>query len=653
MTTLTRPESGLKTRLDDASAPSDGATTSVLGGLADRALATLQATFKARNHHPGGAHWAALTHLMQTMEAMANGTAKPNIFLASLDPGLGKSSSVVEFARALVSSAEHRDVGMLVCVGRLEEARALASEMADAGIRQHVAVRTSDDASNALSGCAAPGAQVLIVTQQKVERETRFQSFRSTSLFHYEGAVRAVRVWDEAWMPGAPITLDRASLGGLFAPAQRLSLPFYRALETMFFNLQAVPDGELFTVPDWTALSGITETDLLAAVKGPSGTIAEETRLTASALFVIAGRTIRVRREAYAQDGEGRVVISYQDTLPSDLAPLLVLDASIRVRQTYADAVTHRDVKMLPKAVKNYEPLTVHLWKTAGSKTAFANNGDVLVKGMAATIMTNPEERWLVITHKQRGRVGDIEAQLRKELPLGVASRVAVRTWGNHMATNEFRDYGNVILGGTLFMPNCHYLALTHLAQDRPPEAHGFADTEAVLRTTHGEHRNLILQAACRGRVRQSNGLYCLPMNLYIIAAPGSAIPTTENIHTMFPGAAIKRWAPMPPRLTGKALDASTVLARLLDGGALAAPSDFLGYGAIAALMPGKDGAVKPMQPGHFNSRVADGDAWRDHLVTLELVETTQAKGGRSPARGLRRAQPDELSDWKDSTAAA
>ena len=620
-------------------------------GLAETALASLQATFRTRGHRPGAAHVDALRHLLETMEDMADGIAAPNVFLASLCPGIGKSSSVVAFAAALVASAEHRDAGMLVCVGRIDEAKALAGEMAAAGIRQHVAVVTSDETANALSGAAAPHAQVLIVTQQMVERKTKEQSFRSVSMFHFKGSVRAVRVWDEAWLPGAPITLDRTQLGALFSAAQQLSRPLSEALEGMFIALKDVPDGGLYAVPDWTPISGVTETDLLEAVKWTAGMYGEQQRLTASALFVIAGREIRVRREVYAAEDASRVLISYQDTLPDDLAPLLVLDASIRVRQTYQDAVEHRGVQMLPEAVKDYSPLTVHLWKTGGGKTAFGRNGAELVQGMANTIMTKPDEDWLIITHRQGGKVGNVEAQLRRLLPPGVSARVSVLTWGRHMATNAFRDHPNVILGGTLFMPTPHYLALTHLSQDRRPEVHGFVDPAAVVKTTHGEHRNLILQAACRGRVRQSDGDRCLPMDLYIIAAANSAIPTTENVGIMFPGAAVKRWAPVAPKLVGKAADAAVVLGRLIDGGALSGPDAFLSYSGIAKLMPGKGGTVRPMTNGNFRSRVADSNSWKDHLVSLGLVEAAQSLGRGGPTRGLKLAVTDEAPEWVDSFA--
>ena len=612
-----------------------------LSGLANRAIAALQSTFTARGHFPGGTQWAALRALVGVMEGMADGTAEQAIHLASLDPGSGKSTSVVEFARVLVRSAEHRDAGMLVCVGRLDEARALASDMIAAGIGQHVAVLTRDDEANALSGSAAPGAQILITTQQLLERRTRTVGLLSCGLFHFNGAPRAVRVWDESWLPGVTITLDSSQLGAVFGVANRLNRQFGRALEDMFIALREVPDQALFDVPDWTAC-GVIETDVLSGCKS------DEARVTAAALFVISGRAIRVHREPYANANDDRILVSFKDTLPADIAPLLVLDASIRVRQTYADAVKHRGVKMLPVAEKDYGPLTVHLWKAAASKTGWLKNREVLLDGCARTIMAKPTEHWLVVTHRKDSRVGSIEAQLKRGLPPGVASNVSVITWGMHQATNAFRDYGNVILAGTLFMPTARYLALTHLAQNRPPEVHGFAEAEDVKKTTHGEHRNLILQAALRGRARQADGDRCQPMDLYLIAAAGSGIPTAENMEIMFPGCQVKRWAPVAPKLAGRALDASIVMGGLLDSGALAAANDFLPYSRISDLMPGKDGAPKVMHVRDFKRRVADSDPWRDHLATLGLIETTRP-GRRHPTPGLRLAAEGELPDWQEA----
>jgi hypothetical protein len=117
----------------------------------------------------------------------------------------------------------------------------------------------------------------------------------------------------------------------------------------------------------------------------------------------------------------------------------------------------------------------------------------------------------------------------------------------------------------------------------------------------------------------------------------------------MFPKAMVVRWSPVPPRLKGKALDASLILNSMIDAGALDA--GFISYGSIAKVMPGKGGTVKPMPGKHFN-RMADGDAWRDHLAGLGLIECTHAVGDRSPTRGVRACIVDELPEWLDSTEA-
>ena len=134
-------------------------------GLAATALQTLRAFFDTAGHNPSVDHWQALAAIAETMEAMASGTCAPKVFLSSVDPGVGKSQTVIHYARALIASPDHKTAGMIVCVGRIAEAAALATDLAD--VRQHVAVLTSDDATNSLGGAAPHEAQVLITTQQR------------------------------------------------------------------------------------------------------------------------------------------------------------------------------------------------------------------------------------------------------------------------------------------------------------------------------------------------------------------------------------------------------------------------------------------------------------------------------------------------------
>jgi hypothetical protein len=93
--------------------------------LTEAALTSLKAYFDHHDHHPSDDHWGARSQVVSTMEAMVDGTAQAKVFLSSLDCGVGKTTATIHFARALVASPEHRDVGMIICVGRLTKRQTL------------------------------------------------------------------------------------------------------------------------------------------------------------------------------------------------------------------------------------------------------------------------------------------------------------------------------------------------------------------------------------------------------------------------------------------------------------------------------------------------------------------------------------------------
>ncbi|HVA62748.1 MAG TPA: hypothetical protein VNF74_03405 [Terriglobales bacterium] len=174
----------------------------------------------------------------------------------------------------------------------------------------------------------------------------------------------------------------------------------------------------------------------------------------------------------------------------------------------------------------------------------------------------------------------------------------------------------NLILAGTLFMRPSHYVALTHLAQDRPT-ASGFADKEDVERTTRGEHANLILQAICRGRVRKSDGPHCLPMDAYIIADPRSGIG--ETLATVFPGCTVAPWDPLGTSRGGPVGRAEEFLRRsLADGKTRIAFKDI----QRAVGVP----------PKHFAARVTGKAEWKQVIIRLGL----ETYGGTRRARGVQ-----------------
>jgi hypothetical protein len=241
-------------------------------------------------------------------------------------------------------------------------------------------------------------------------------------------------------------------------------------------------------------------------------------------------------------------MLDFRDTLPQDIVPLLVLDASARVRETYSLWEDQRGgLVRLPPAPKSYAPLTIHVWQTSGGKDAFRKNGDELVEGIANTIKTKPTERWLVVYHKGIGR--EIDRDVMSLLPGVDADAVRFLNWGAHEATNAYADIPNVILAGTLFYGSAFYEALGRAAAGRPSEDGPFS-TEAYQAVMRGEHRHLILQALCRGVVRKCRGNVCPKSDAYIIASVRSGI--AQELPAIFPGARMVRWKPVARKLSGK-----------------------------------------------------------------------------------------------------
>lgn len=214
------------------------------GKLCADTMAALRVYFGEKDHRPSPEQWDALEDIAHTLDRMANGVCPSHVFLSSLDPGVGKTSAMASFARALLSSPDHDEVGMMVCVARIAEAESLAEALADQ--RHKITVWTTDDKANACGGCPpehANHAQLLITTQQRIERATDGRRFQAVERFGYLGAPRQVRVWDEAWLPGRAIDLNEDDVAFLFKPIRRLSPEFHQGTQDILLRLGRRGDG--------------------------------------------------------------------------------------------------------------------------------------------------------------------------------------------------------------------------------------------------------------------------------------------------------------------------------------------------------------------------------------------------------------------------
>ena len=517
------------------------------GYLTSTTLASLRRYFADKGHRPSEDMWSALSDLAATMDDMVTGHAGKKLFLASLDPGVGKTQTLTHFVNALLSTPVYQDVGVIICIGRLTEIKNLINDM---GLPANMlAVLTSDAELNALGQAAVDDAQVLITTQQRIEKTlSHGEAFTEASPFFFHGKPRQVRVWDESYLPGATLTLNRDDALQLLKPLRGSFPRLTEAVDGYFARLNDIADGTIVELPDFASDHRVELNDVLRIFDNPrdvaDGKYKDAQLSVVNSLFFLSGKIVTVRR-----DGKyGNTVLDFRDTLPEDLAPMIIMDASGRVRETYHDMeVSRGSLVKLKTATKKYDNLTVNVWSTGGGKSAFQRNGDQLCEGIAKTINTKPDEHWLVVYHKEDARVGDVVGRVRKLLT-GPQENVSFLPWGQHMATNDYVNVSNVILAGTLYYRQSHYESLKRLGAGRSSR-HGAVTRDEVKRVEAGEHAHLILQALCRCAVRRCDGEHCHPCTAYIIASVHSEITTA--LPGIFPGCRVDRWQPVTRKLTG------------------------------------------------------------------------------------------------------
>lgn len=506
--------------------------------LVEQTMRSLQAFFSEHtNHDPSPEMLEALTALTATLAGMAEGSLHKTIYLSSLDPGVGKPRTLCEFVRVLLGSDDHKDAAVLICLGRLDEVSGMVANLALP--KEHLGVLTSDEDLNALGGSNPQSCRVMVTTHQMIDKRCDGGSFEAQQAFHFEGCPREVRVWDESILPGQPLTLRRDQIALLLDPIRPEYPKLADCLDQLMEDLRHTEDGEFFPVANFQGFGASLE-ELLRVVPEE----AERARSALMTLWQMSGRRVSVRTAGKY----GSTVLDYNETLPADLAPLVVLDASGRVRGTYQTWHHWRGGLMyLPSAKKSYRNLTIRVWRRGGGKASFEAHAEEIQRGIAHTISAAPGEEWLVICHRPRAGKYDVEEGVRALLD--DSRHVHFLTWGKHQATNAFCHVKRVILAGTLFYGPAHYEALGRLAADYPGELGALPD--GLLDTiTMGEHLHQILQAVCRGAARQCLGEACLPCEVYLIASKRHRIEGA--LDGVFPGADIRSWQPLPDKLGGQ-----------------------------------------------------------------------------------------------------
>ncbi|CAO3446834.1 hypothetical protein [Azospirillum argentinense] len=367
----------------------------------------------------------------------------------------------------------------------------------------------------------------------------------------------------------------------------------------MVNEVERLSDNSIYTIPNFVTEYGIGLPRVVRTLGGKASTRLKD---AAADLWHLSGRTVSVR----CGNRDGWSLVDYRDSLPPDLAPMLILDASGRVRATYDDMEARGLLVRLKSAVKRYDNLTVHLWDKGGGKSSFANNSDALCKEIARMVLTRPKEPWLVIVHKPHLTGGDYERLIRQHLQ-GADVDVAFLTWGNHMATNAYVDRPNVVLAGTLFYGTAQYEALKRsVTGQRASDAS--LSVEALAKVKVGETTHHLLQALCRASVRRCVDGGCAPCNAFVIG--NSRHGFHAALAEAFPGVKTKPWHEEGWRLTG------------FKGKALEFLSTWAGCNAPGSIIKFADVAnAIGMKAGNFRKDVRGKSDFQEAMKRLSILE--------------------------------
>jgi hypothetical protein len=504
--------------------------------LTNRAFARMLNTFQDRKHNPSGKLRVGLKAIQKTLTAMLDGTSKRHYFLSSLDPGVGKSSAIIDWITEYMNMYKDGQCpdGVVICLERKSEIERYVKDSKLDHASFGVLVGNDEPELNALG--VGDGNQqkavVLFTTQEQIRRRTKGCSIDDVEVFSYNGKPRRVKVWDESLMIGKGIVLNPLAIGATFLPLSRVSKEHVSAAEELMTVLKACV-GESIILPVLPELPR----DFLVNLRD------SRERDLIDMIWKLSGLTVKIKKE-----GEYNIVIDCLKTLPCNFPPCLVLDASRRLKKTY-DIQHSRfgNVVDLPTGEKSYRNLTVNVWDRSAGKGIYKELSEIM-PDIVDVIKERNGEEFMFLMHKDY--VEDVKYELRKRLLEVDQDLFKYCTWKQHTATNDFKDIHNVIMLAPLECPDSVYEAETKAAGLMTADSGIVPPQDLVNEVKLGEMCSDILQGFTRSAIRQSEGDTCPPCRVWMIAHPSRGL--RRELPKIFPDCVVMDWKTKGFKLTRK-----------------------------------------------------------------------------------------------------
>jgi hypothetical protein len=285
---------------------------------------------------------------------MATGTAASVYSLCHLDCGVGKTQAIVAYVQTVLEDhqAGLEVPGMVIFSDRLDDlytfptksvegklipARGILVDMFPTEAEREAAkkaelfgVFTSCRRRNALGAepeVSFPDIEthnrlpLLFATQERlIRRCADYRSFEAVPHYWFQAKPRPVRVWDEAAWPAKPLSLDPEVAMSLVPGMRRLNPDLADRFFADMVELKGWQKDTLFGMRFYSNEFDVDDDAIYRCAPNIA-----DVQAAALAVCRLQGQVGIVRRDKYTKE---TTILSFYNTLPDDLAPMVVCDAN-------------------------------------------------------------------------------------------------------------------------------------------------------------------------------------------------------------------------------------------------------------------------------------------------------------------------------------
>ncbi|WP_197075581.1 hypothetical protein [Sphingomonas sp. Ag1] len=481
----------------------------------------------------------SIEELMEAYSKAMHGALERKYYLSSLDPGCGKTESIISFLKAWKNEGYSPASGVLISFGSKDQILSFIGRLDSLKI-PYSCLTSDDDINRCGNGVYNTGSShVLITTHQMIRSRCKGTSFEHLEEFFFDDKPRALRIWDEGLVKAEPLSikvLDLQFVASILRPPYRRFAEDLVSLAASAINGKA---GDRFTV------SGDMTSSARAICIAKPGYLPKEALRTLEA--IAKARGISLRLGSYGGTSS-LALVGACDPLPDDFAPAFILDASGRVRGTYAIwEDTCGDLVRLPSKANDYSSLTVHLWRIGSGNDALldADRSRTIFREVAKVIEEDRYEPTLQISKMPDDRL-DTFKLTKDHLSRHDDVELEFLHWGGHLATNKYNTIERVIMIGAYDYGRQARDALASAAAG----CTGIAPDEKVAKSLlKSEYQHNLLQGLMRSNARNAKKGVCGKCEAYVVVPE---YITPADIEKVFPGCTVKIWCDPPALSTGE-----------------------------------------------------------------------------------------------------